>query len=61
VWQVYPVGSILVWRTPHVLHSHRRIGGHVLTEPLNSVEHRYNLDGQQRTTSLYTSIYGGAL
>jgi hypothetical protein len=61
VYKFYPLGSILVWRTPLVLHSHRRIGGHVLTEPLNAAEHRYILDGQQRTTSLYTSIYGGSI
>lgn len=61
VYKFYPLGSILVWRTPLALHSHRRIGGHVLTEPLNAAEHRYILDGQQRTTSLYTSIYGGVI
>jgi hypothetical protein len=61
VYKFYPLGSILVWRTPLALHSHRRIGGHALTEPLNAAEHRYILDGQQRTTSLYTSIYGGTI
>jgi hypothetical protein len=61
VYKFYPLGSIRVWRSPLVLHSHRRIGGHVLTEPVNAAEHRYILDGQQRTTSLYTSIYGGSI
>lgn len=61
VYKFYPLGSILVWRTPLPLHSHRCIGGHVLTEPLNAAEYRYILDGQQRTTSLYTSIYGGTI
>ena len=61
VYKFYPLGSILVWRTPLALHSHRRIGGHVLTEPQNVTEHRYILDGQQRTTSLYTSIHGGTI
>lgn len=61
VYKFYPLGSILVWRTPLPLHSHRSIGGHVLTEPLNAAEYRYILDGQQRTTSLYTSIYGGTI
>jgi hypothetical protein len=61
VYKFYPLGSILVWRTPLALHSHRRIGGHALTVPPNAAEHRYILDGQQRTTSLYTSIYGGTI
>ncbi|MBN3792655.1 DUF262 domain-containing protein [Burkholderia sp. Ac-20353] len=61
VYKFYPLGSILVWRTPLTLHSHRSIGGHVLTEQVNAAEHRYILDGQQRTTSLYSSIYGGKI
>ncbi|HJW56597.1 MAG TPA: DUF262 domain-containing protein [Burkholderiaceae bacterium] len=61
VYKFYPLGSILVWRTPLPLHSHRSIGGHVLTEHLNAAEYRYILDGQQRTTTLYTSIYGGMI
>lgn len=61
VYKFYPLGSILVWRTPLALHSHRSIGGHALTVPVNAAEHRYILDGQQRTTSLYTSIYGGTI
>lgn len=61
VYKFYPLGSILVWRTPLALHSHRSIGGHALTLPNNAAEHRYILDGQQRTTSLYTSIHGGTI
>jgi hypothetical protein len=58
VYKFYPLGSILVWRTPLTLYSHRKIGGQVLTPVTNIAEHRYILDGQQRTTSLYTSIFG---
>lgn len=61
VYKFYPLGSILVWRTQIKLQSHRAIGGHVLPPTQNHLEYRYLLDGQQRTTSLYTSIYGGKI
>jgi hypothetical protein len=61
VYKFYPLGSILVWRTNLPLHSHRAIGGHVLNEQKNAADYRYILDGQQRTTTLYTSIYGGMI
>ncbi|WP_186146307.1 GmrSD restriction endonuclease domain-containing protein [Burkholderia gladioli] len=61
IYKFYPLGSILVWRTPVALHSHRSIGGHVLTNATNKAEYLYILDGQQRTTSLYTSIHGGMI
>lgn len=58
ICKFYPLGSILVWRTPTQLQNHREIGGHPLNEPTSSGEYLYLLDGQQRTTALLTSIYG---
>lgn len=58
ICKFYPLGSILVWRTPTQLQNHREIGGHPLNQPSSSGEYLYLLDGQQRTTALLTSIYG---
>ena len=57
----YPLGSILVWRTETRLRNHREIGGHLLRDEPSSQELQYLLDGQQRTTALLTSIYGGSV
>ena len=59
ICKFYPLGSILVWRTETRLHNHRRIGGHVLVDRADGREFLYLLDGQQRTTALLTSMYGG--
>ncbi|MEZ2307150.1 DUF262 domain-containing protein [Paraburkholderia sp. RCC_158] len=61
LYKFYPLGSILVWRTDIQLHRHRAIGGVEIgsDEPLR--EFHYLLDGQQRTTALFTSIFGGAI
>ncbi len=60
IYKFYPLGSILVWKTDLKLHNHRHIGGHEITdETFNRTEYQYILDGQQRTTSLLTSLYGG--
>ena len=59
IYKFYPLGSILVWRTETKLQKHRDIGGHLLPEEPFSREFQYLLDGQQRTTALLTSIYGG--
>jgi hypothetical protein len=61
VYKFYPLGSILVWKTPIKLHSHRKIGGHPLVEDAYRAEYQYLLDGQQRTTALYTSLFGGEI
>lgn len=61
VYKYYPLGSILVWITDTRLHSHRQIGGHMLPDEAARLEYQYLLDGQQRTTAMYTSIYGGAI
>lgn len=62
IYKFYPLGSILVWKTNIKLQNHRRIGGHVITEAgFERSEYQYILDGQQRTTSLLTSLYGGRI
>ena len=61
ICKFYPLGSILVWRTETKLHNHREIGGHQLREQPSSKEFHYLLDGQQRTTALLTSMYGGKI
>lgn len=59
ICKFYPLGSILVWRTNTQLKYHRDIGGHPLDEQSSGREYIYLLDGQQRTTALLTSMYGG--
>ena len=57
----YPLGSILVWRTETHLQNHREIGGFPLSDQPAGREFHYLLDGQQRTTALLTSMYGGKI
>ena len=61
ICKFYPLGSILVWRTETQLHNHRDIGGHSLGDHPAGREFLYLLDGQQRTTALLTSMYGGSV
>ena len=61
IYKFYPLGSILVWRTETQLQNHREIGGHELKDDRSGAEFHYLLDGQQRTTALLTSIYGGKI
>ncbi|AQV95663.1 DUF262 domain-containing protein [Cupriavidus necator] len=61
LYKFYPLGSLLVWRTNVHLHSHREIGGHVIESAEKLSEYHYLLDGQQRTTALFTSIFGGKI
>lgn len=62
IYKFYPLGSILVWKTDIKLQNHREIGGHVITDAnFERSEYQYILDGQQRTTSLLTSLYGGKI
>ena len=59
IFKFYPLGSILIWKTDAKLQGHRKIGGHVISnEEHYGNEYQYILDGQQRTTSLLTSLYG---
>src|SRR5690606_25739382 len=43
------------------LQKHREVGGHVVSSDEPLAEYQYILDGQQRTTALLTSIYGGKI
>jgi hypothetical protein len=62
IYKFYPLGSILVWKTDLKLQNHRQIGGHkIADEHFTRSEYQYLLDGQQRTTSLLTSLYGGQI
>ena len=61
IYKFYPIGSILVWKTDLKLQNHRAIGGHIITEENSRTEFQYLLDGQQRTTALLTSLYGGKI
>ena len=62
IFQCYPIGSILCWKTRTKLHVHRKVGGFFI--PDNGSPDRdyqsYILDGQQRATSLLASFYGGS-
>ncbi|MCF6292907.1 MAG: DUF262 domain-containing protein [Robiginitomaculum sp.] len=62
IYKFYPLGSILVWKTDIKLQNHRKIGGHEISDgSFDRTEYQYILDGQQRTTSLMTSLYGGPI
>jgi hypothetical protein len=62
IYKFYPLGSILIWKTDLKLHNHRQIGGHKIADNnFSRTEYQYILDGQQRTTSLLTSLYGGTI
>jgi len=61
IYQCYPIGSILCWKTRTELHVHRKLGGFFIPEngdPDRKIQN-YILDGQQRATSLLASFYGG--
>ena len=61
IYKFYPLGSILIWKTDTKLHNHRAVGGHIIPPDDSPAQFQYILDGQQRTTSLLTSIYGGQI
>ncbi|MDZ8136735.1 MAG: DUF262 domain-containing protein [Nostoc sp. DedQUE04] len=61
IYKFYPLGSILIWKSSTKLESHRQIGGIKFADDFHSNEYQYILDGQQRTTTLLTSIYGGKI
>ena len=62
IYKFYPLGSILVWKTDIKLQNHRKVGGHKISDgSFSRNEYQYILDGQQRTTSLLTSLYGGTI
>jgi len=61
IYQGYPIGSILCWKTKTLLHVHRKLGGFYFSESgrQDGRVKTYLLDGQQRATSLLISFYGG--
>jgi hypothetical protein len=61
IYQCYPIGTILCWKTRTSLHVHRKLGGFYIPENGESGKKffRYILDGQQRATSLLASFHGG--
>ena len=61
IYQYYPIGSILCWKTRMRLHVHRQVGGFFIPGNGESGSNlqSYILDGQQRATSLMVSFYGG--
>jgi len=61
IYECYPIGNILCWKTPIVLNVHRTLGGFFVPGDSNSKRkwQTYILDGQQRATSLMISFYGG--
>jgi len=61
IYRFYPIGSILIWKTDLELQNHRSIGGHVIADVNGRDSFQYVLDGQQRTTSMLTSLYGGKI
>ena len=61
IFRFYPIGSILIWRTTLELQNHRAVGGHIIKDDRILDDFQYILDGQQRTTFLLTSLYGGQI
>jgi hypothetical protein len=61
IYQCYPIGSILCWKTNITLHVHRKLGGFYIPKSADSDSkgQSYILDGQQRATSLAASFHGG--
>lgn len=61
IYECYPIGSILYWKTREYLHVHRRLGGFYRQGNGDEKEpfRFYILDGQQRLTSLGVSFNGG--
>jgi hypothetical protein len=52
----YPIGSLLIWRTPVKLAAERNIGNFQLPKTADMMPTDYVLDGQQRMTVIYSSI-----
>jgi hypothetical protein len=52
----YPIGSLLIWRTPTKLAAERNIGNFQLPKTGEMMPTDYVLDGQQRITVIYSSI-----
>lgn len=61
IYQGYPIGSFIFWKTARRLTHHRQIGGLQLSEAPAGMPIDYVLDGQQRITSLYAAVRGAAI
>jgi hypothetical protein len=61
IYQGYPIGSFIFWKTTRRLSHHRKIGGLSLSEAPEGMPIDYVLDGQQRITSLYAAVRGAAI
>ena len=52
----YPIGSLLLWKTPSKLATERNIGDFLLPETDDLTPTDYVLDGQQRLTVIYSCL-----
>ncbi|WP_197486467.1 DUF262 domain-containing protein [Burkholderia sp. MSMB1589WGS] len=52
----YPIGSLLIWRTPTKMKTERTFGNFTLPETPNLMPTDYVLDGQQRLTVIYSCL-----
>jgi hypothetical protein len=56
--KAYPIGTLIFWRTKEELRAIRNLGGLALPETPEGDFINYVLDGQQRLTSLFSSLKG---
>ncbi len=56
IYNGYPIGSFIFWKTQKILPRHREIGGKKLNEIFSGSQIDYVIDGQQRITSLYAAV-----
>lgn len=61
IFKNYPIGTFIFWRTNERLKSIRNIGNLDLPEPRDGEFITYVLDGQQRITSLFSSLKGAKI
>ncbi len=62
VFQGYPIGSLLFWRTEQKLKDEKDIEGFTLPSTLEKYPTNYVLDGQQRLTTIYGVLsYNGPI
>ncbi len=58
IYNGYPIGSFIFWKSNKQLPHHREIGGIKLNEIPRGFLIDYIIDGQQRITSLYAAVKG---
>ena len=54
IYKIFPIGTIILWRTENRLNSEKDLGQFTLPEPRKKYPVNYVLDGQQRITSLFS-------